>query len=89
MMRRDNAMGDFPEACPACGGRLLGRIGTGQFFCWDCCAQFSRTGPRTKVWAIDDEGSLVPQTAASTAEPLNARGAGESRIERITLETRR
>ncbi len=68
-MSRAASPADFPQACPVCGGRLLGRIGTGQFFCWDCCAQFSRSGPRLRAWTIDAEGVLVPhQRIASSVE---------------------
>jgi|GEM_PF-861850 len=88
-MRRDNPAADFPDACPVCGGRLLGRIGTGQFFCWDCCAQFSRSGPRLRVWAIDDEGALVPQPTAQSQAGPELSSARDGRSERATLEIRR
>ncbi len=69
-MARNTRAADFPETCPVCGGRLIGRIGAAQFFCWDCCAQFSRGGSRARVWEIDDDGTLVPhqRLASSTME---------------------
>lgn len=67
--------GDFPGACPLCGCRLVGRIGSGQYFCWECCSQFSGSGPRLRVWAIDDEGGLVPRELVSAE---TSPGAGQT-----------
>ncbi len=66
-MARNAKGAEFPETCPVCSGRLIGRIGTGQFFCWDCCAQFTRGASRNRVWEIDDEGSLVPHQRMSSS----------------------
>ena len=27
--------------CPNCGGRSIGRVGTAQYYCWECCIEFS------------------------------------------------
>jgi len=49
----------FPARCPLCGGREVGRVGTTQFYCWDCCIEFamSRRGPR--LFRLEPDGTLV------------------------------
>lgn len=45
--------------CPVCGGRATGRVGSGQYYCWDCCVEFSagRRGPQ--VYRVEEDGTLV------------------------------
>ncbi len=46
--------------CPACSSRLTGRIAQTQFFCWDCCIEFTDDSDgETRMFEIDDEGFLV------------------------------
>ena len=50
--------------CPVCHSRLVGRLGNSQYYCWDCCVQFSRTGRGLQTYHIDEDGSLVANTGA-------------------------
>ncbi|MDF2501722.1 MAG: hypothetical protein K0Q77_2436, partial [Anaerosporomusa subterranea] len=27
--------------CPVCGRKAVGKVASGQFYCWDCCVEFS------------------------------------------------
>ncbi|MHB0886985.1 MAG: hypothetical protein ACYC6V_01360 [Bacillota bacterium] len=46
-------------ACPQCGSKVVGKVGTGQYYCWDCFIEFSvgKSGPH--LYKIDPEGTLV------------------------------
>lgn len=46
--------------CPRCASRLVGRIGTREFFCRECCVQFLDPDVSGVVYTITDDGTLVP-----------------------------
>jgi len=50
--------------CPHCLGRDVGRIAPDHYFCWDCCVEFARDGEGWQVFALDDEGQLLPLPVA-------------------------
>ncbi|HHY93817.1 MAG TPA: hypothetical protein GX513_02215 [Firmicutes bacterium] len=45
--------------CPVCGGRATGRVGGGQYYCWDCCVEFSAGRRGVQVYRVEEDGSLV------------------------------
>lgn len=45
--------------CPHCGSRGIGKVGTGQYYCWDCCIEFAVTKDGIRLFRVDDEGELV------------------------------
>lgn len=55
--------------CPVCGQHEIGRIGTDQYYCWNCCVELVVRNDSVKVFQIDTEGALVAydQAAAMTA----------------------
>jgi len=66
--------------CPSCGGRQLGRVGTGRFYCWTCCVEFSVTRAGTKVYEVDVDGNLVLLNGAGSGlRSGTARGDAEPR----------
>lgn len=67
MSKPAGAKNAFPDSCPACGGRRMGKVGLDQYFCWDCHVQFSSGTQRRRVWQIADDGSLVPHAASAAA----------------------
>ncbi|WP_148865514.1 hypothetical protein [Thermosediminibacter litoriperuensis] len=46
--------------CPLCGGNSTGRVGTNQYYCWDCFVEFSINNNKVTVFELCDDGSLVP-----------------------------
>ncbi len=46
--------------CPRCGGRAVGRVGLMQWYCWDCCVEFARNARGVEIFAMDEEGELLP-----------------------------
>lgn len=45
--------------CPGCGSRGIGKVGTDQYYCWDCCVEFSMTKKGIQIYEVDLEGELV------------------------------
>ncbi|MFS8639770.1 MAG: hypothetical protein LOD90_02955 [Symbiobacteriaceae bacterium] len=46
--------------CPVCGGNATGKIGTGEYYCWDCCIEFQERGGGTfACFVLDSEGNRV------------------------------
>lgn len=48
-----------PVACPACGSTRLGRIGTHQYYCGECCLEMQVRRNVVELYAVDEEGNLV------------------------------
>lgn len=42
--------------CPVCNGREYGKIGTHQFFCWNCLIEFN---DQNETFQIGEDGSLL------------------------------
>jgi hypothetical protein len=46
--------------CPRCHGGAVGRVGLAQWYCWDCCVEFTTTSRGVEVFTMDEEGELRP-----------------------------
>ena len=42
--------------CPVCHGRATGKIGTDQYFCWNCLIEFD---DHKQAYNIDADGNLM------------------------------
>lgn len=45
--------------CPLCGQREIGKIGTDQYYCWNCCVELVVSDQAVKVFQIETDGSLT------------------------------
>lgn len=45
--------------CPACKGLQVGRIGSDQFYCWNCFIEFAVKKDRVNMYEVAEDGSLV------------------------------
>jgi transposase-like protein len=45
--------------CPVCGSRATGRVGIDQYYCWDCCVEWTEEGQGRRIYAVDEEGELT------------------------------
>jgi len=45
--------------CPVCGGRATGRVGVEQYYCWDCCVEFSNASDQVVVYDLAEDGTLM------------------------------
>lgn len=44
--------------CPNCNCRDIGKIGTNQYYCWECFVEFSVNGEQVKLFNVEEDGSL-------------------------------
>jgi hypothetical protein len=56
--------------CPNCGGRSIGRVGSEQYYCWDCCVEFNVGRGAVRVWHVDPDGELVAAAHNKRPDPL-------------------
>jgi len=45
--------------CPVCNGKNVGKIGTHQYYCWNCFIEFTVKGDRLTVYEIEEDGTLT------------------------------
>ena len=46
--------------CPVCSSkRAIGKVGSEQYYCWDCCVEFIVRGEETTVFNVQPDGTLT------------------------------
>ncbi|WP_176720484.1 hypothetical protein [Desulfuribacillus stibiiarsenatis] len=45
--------------CPFCYSKDVGKIGTNQFYCWNCFFEYSVRNNVITLYDIDEEGQLT------------------------------
>jgi hypothetical protein len=45
--------------CPNCAGRSIGRVGSEQYYCWDCCIEFNTGRGSIRIYHLDADGELI------------------------------
>jgi len=46
--------------CPACGCVDVGRVGSNQFYCWNCFLEFSiNSRQQVKFFYVQEDGNLL------------------------------
>lgn len=46
-------------SCPICENkRAIGKVGSEQYFCWDCCIEFMVRGEEVTVFNVEPDGTL-------------------------------
>ncbi|HHX73509.1 MAG TPA: hypothetical protein GX699_01230 [Firmicutes bacterium] len=46
--------------CPLCNSVDTGKVGTGQYYCWNCLVEFSVQGSGAyTAYYVDEDGTLV------------------------------
>ena len=51
--------GVIKMGCPVCRGNTVGRVGTNQFYCWECFIEFTNGKEGTRIFNVEDDGTLV------------------------------
>ena len=59
--------------CPVCGGRTIGKVGAGQYYCWDCCVEFGLGKKGIQVYRLEEDGTLVQAGEPVTFQSQQAR----------------
>jgi DNA-directed RNA polymerase subunit RPC12/RpoP len=59
--------------CPGCGSRAVGQIGTRQYFCWECCVEFSRqNNGQLELFNVLADGTL--EAVQGAVDSLEGKG---------------
>lgn len=45
--------------CPVCGGLQVGRVGSDQYYCWNCFLEFNYAKGRVNLFEVAEDGSLL------------------------------
>jgi hypothetical protein len=45
--------------CPLCASIDTGKVGTDQFYCWNCLVEFNMHGQEYTAYYVDEEGTLI------------------------------
>ncbi|MBE3594405.1 MAG: hypothetical protein IMX04_05145 [Candidatus Carbobacillus altaicus] len=64
--------------CPNCKGKNIGKIGTNQYYCWDCFIELSVKGDHLSVYEVEEDGSLSSLDDLFTEEEMRIEPATES-----------
>lgn len=49
--------------CPLCSGTTVGKIGTNQYYCWNCYYEFNVSQQQVVVYDVAEDGSLTDVTS--------------------------
>ncbi len=49
---------DMDPLCPACQGKNVGRVGTGQYYCWECFIEFQMGHKGVRMYRVEPDGEL-------------------------------
>lgn len=45
--------------CPNCQSKDIGKIGTNQYYCWNCFVEMSMSGNQiSSIYQVEEDGSL-------------------------------
>lgn len=50
--------GGMKMQCPNCRSKNLGRIGPGQFYCWECFIELTVDGELLQLHQVEEDGTL-------------------------------
>ncbi len=45
--------------CPACGSKATGKVGVDQYYCWDCCVEYSMKRNEVNIFEVAEDGTLM------------------------------
>jgi len=47
--------------CPLCGTIDTGKVGTNQYYCWQCLMEFKTSDKQQdRMYYVEEDGSLIP-----------------------------
>lgn len=45
--------------CPVCRGLQVGRVGSDQYYCWNCYLEFNFSRGQVNLFEVAEDGSLL------------------------------
>ena len=67
--------------CPKCKSRAVGRIGQNQYYCWDCNIEFIPAKDGFRMYRLEPDGTVMPETLGSVAPGYSLSGTLGERLE--------
>lgn len=56
--------------CPVCRGLQIGKVGTDQYYCWNCFLEFNFNKGHINIFSVAEDGTLVSVEDISSAQIL-------------------
>ncbi|MBC7075603.1 MAG: hypothetical protein H5T98_05955 [Syntrophomonadaceae bacterium] len=51
--------------CPVCGGLQVGRVGSEQYYCWNCFLEFNFSKGKINLYEVTEDGTLIAMEKTS------------------------
>lgn len=51
--------------CPVCRGIQVGRVGSDQYYCWNCYLEFNYSRGQVNLYEVAEDGTLVAMERSS------------------------
>lgn len=51
--------------CPLCRGIQVGRVGSDQYYCWNCFMEFNFSRGRVNIYEVAEDGTLIAMEKSS------------------------
>jgi hypothetical protein len=51
--------------CPVCNGMQIGKVGSEQYYCWNCFMEFNFNKGRLNLYEVAEDGTLISMDKAS------------------------
>lgn len=45
--------------CPVCKGLQVGKVGTDQYYCWNCFIEFNMRKGRINLYEVGEDGTIM------------------------------
>ncbi len=45
--------------CPSCRSIQVGKVGTDQYYCWNCFIEFNNNKGRVSLYEVAEDGTLL------------------------------
>lgn len=52
--------------CPVCHGLQVGKVGSDQYYCWNCYLEFNFNRGKLNLYEVAEDGNLVAVEEGST-----------------------
>jgi len=61
--------------CPSCGHSETGRVGSHEFYCWNCCLEFHGVPGLWRLFSVEPDGTLIEVGGADDGAVAQAQAA--------------
>jgi len=51
--------------CPVCNGLQVGKVGSDQYYCWNCFLEFNFSENRINLYEVAEDGTLIAMDESS------------------------